>query len=187
MLQALTAFLKGVFTTECSGRPSWDDTELPAGGGGLSPTSSRHCLPLYALQACSGCRQTSSDSMLLISIVSTGSTAFVMNKSDTELPSGATMWPQDSHLSFQVGLSGNSRSVWEQFVKSVLARLCSQELDSAADKTHRSSADVGGAAHGFEKQKMALGILPNKDCRCRSWQKEREETWGEGWDTGVGL
>jgi hypothetical protein len=29
--------------------------------------------------------------------------------------------------------------------------------------------------------------LPNKDCRCRSWQKEREETWGEGWDTGVGL
>lgn len=95
MLQALTAFLKGVFTTECSGRPSSDDTELPAGGGGLSPTSSRHCLPLYALQACSGCRQTSSDSMLLISIVITGSTAFVMNKSDTELPSGATMWPQD--------------------------------------------------------------------------------------------
>lgn len=112
-----------------------------------------------------------------------------MNKRDTGLPesSGATMWPQDSDLSFQVELSGNSRSVWEQLVKSVLARLCSQELDSAADKTHRSSTDVGGgAAHGVEKRKMALGILPNKDRRCRSWQKEREETWGEGWDEGGG-
>lgn len=29
-------------------------------------------------------------------------------------------------------------------------------------------------------------FLPNKDCRYRSWQKEREETWGEGWEAGVG-
>lgn len=86
------------------------DVEFPAGELGLSPRRLARRAPVPTadmprLQA------TLSDSVLPLSTAFTGNKVLVTDKGDIGPPgpSGATMWPRAPNLSFQEGLSGNSR------------------------------------------------------------------------------
>lgn len=95
------------------------DVGLPAGELGLSPASRLVRWVPVPTADMPRVQATLSDSALLLSVAVTGNKVLVMDKGDIGPPGplGATMWPRDPSLSFQEGLSGNSCSVWEQFVK----------------------------------------------------------------------